>query len=242
MRKKVDPVTLEVIHHRLESIAEEIEASLLKASFSTIVKEGRDATAALFDAKGRIIAQSTAIPIHVGTMMFSVPQIIMEFPVQNAQEGDVYLANDPYSGGTHLPDITLVTPVIYQGEVLALSATMVHHQDMGGITPGVSTSATSLYHEGLCLPPVKFYDAGKPVKMIEDIIRKNVRVPDAVIGDLHAQLAAGNVGKVRFLELCDEYGKKVVLAAIEQLLDHSETLTRGERICCESVFEGWSRG
>ncbi|MFC1981369.1 hydantoinase B/oxoprolinase family protein [Chloroflexota bacterium] len=228
MREKVDPITLEVIHHRLESIAEEMLTSLLKASFSTIVKEGRDATSALFDAKGRIIAQSAAIPIHIGTMIFSVPQIITTFPIQDAQDGDVYLANDPYSGGTHLPDITLVTPVIHQGEVLALSASMVHHQDMGGIKPGVPTSATSLYHEGLCLPPIKLYDAGEPVKAVIDIIRKNVRVPDAIIGDLHAQVASGNVGKVRLKELFNEYSREVVIAAIEQLLDSSETLTRDE--------------
>lgn len=228
MYEKIDPVTLEVIHHRLTSITDEMENALLKSSSSSIVKEAKDASTAIFDARGQVIAQACAIPIHFGTLRFSVPQILREFPVQNAQDGDVYLANDPYSGGTHLPDITLVTPVIYQGEVVALSVSMVHHQDIGAMTPGVPTAATSLYQEGLNLPPVKFYEAGKPVKPIHDIIRKNVRVPELVLGDIHAQVAAGNVGKVRILELFYEYGKELVLSAMEQLLDHAEALVRGE--------------
>ncbi len=230
MSSQIDKVTLEVIHHRLVSIADEMETILLKSSFSTIVKEARDATTALFDAKARTIAQACAIPIHLGTMMTSVPQIIdgLFSSVSEMQEGDAYIANDPYSGGTHMPDITMVTPVIYEDEVVAFSCSVVHHQDMGAVTGGGSASATSIYHEGLNLPPVKFIVAGKPVKGIHDIIRKNVRTPDAVIGDLHAQVAAGNVGRLRILELIEEYGKKMALDAMNQLLDYSEALTREE--------------
>jgi len=226
MSERVDPVTLTVIQSRLESIAVNEEKTLIKSSYSPIVKDMSDATAAVFDAKGRAIAQPIAHPIHLGTLMLSVPTIIREFPIAEAQEGDVYIHNDPYDGGTHLPDISMVEPVLYDGEVVALAASMVHHSDIGGIKPGVSTTATSLYQEGLCLPAVKFYDAGKPVKAIHDIIRKNVRVPEQVLGDLEAQVAAGHVGKVRLLELFDEYGKEVVLGAMEQLMDHSEALTR----------------
>lgn len=226
MYKKIDPVTLEVIHHRLESITEEAEDTILKASFSIIVKEMKDCTTAIFDAKGRTIAQCIGIPVHLGCLVYSVPQILKEFPPQNAQDGDVYLANDPFSGGTHLPDVTVVTPVIYEGDVVAYSVSMVHHADIGGIEPGVSTKATSIYQEGLNLPPLKFYDRGKPVKVVHDIIRKNVRIPDTVLGDFEAQVAAGNVGKARLLEFFDEFGKRTVLAAIEQILDQSEALTR----------------
>ncbi len=228
MYQKVDPVTLQVIYQRLSSIAEEMENALLKSSYSSIVKEARDASSAVFNAKGQTVAQSCAIPFHLGTLRFSVPQILREFPIQEAQDGDVYLANDPYSGGTHLPDVTLVTPIIYQGEVVALGVSMVHHQDMGAMAPGVPTSATSLYQEGLNLPPVKFFEAGKPVKAIHDIIRKNVRVPDLVLGDIGAQVAAGNVGKARVLELFDEHGKDLVLAAMDQLMDYAEVMIRQE--------------
>lgn len=223
-----DLVTLEVIHHRLKSICEEMEDALLKSSFSTIVKEGKDCSTAVFDVQGQTVAQSMAIPIHLGTLMGSVPQILKVFPVSEAHEGDIFIANDPYSGGTHLPDITMVVPIIYQGEVVALSCSMVHHQDIGAMTPGVPTSATSIYQEGLNLPPVKFYDAGSPVKAIHDIIRKNVRTPDLVIGDLRAQVASGNVGKLRIREVCEEYGKKFLMDAVNQLMDHSEVLVRKE--------------
>jgi len=228
MHHEVDPVTLQVIYQRLDSIAEEMESALLKSSYSSIVREARDASSAVFDAKGQTVAQACAIPFHLGTLRFTVPRILKIFPVLEAKDGDVYLANDPYSGGTHLPDITLVTPIIYQSDVVALGVSMVHHQDIGAMTPGVPTSATSIYQEGLNLPPVKFFDAGKPVKAVHDIIRNNVRVPDIVLGDIGAQVAAGNVGKIRVLELFDEYGKELVLTAIDQLMDYAEILVRQE--------------
>lgn len=228
MQKDIDPITLEVIYHRLKSIADEMEGALLRSSFSTIVKEIRDCSTAIFDAKGQTIAQATSIPVHLGTLMASVTQILEEFPAAEMSEGDAFIANDPYSGGTHLPDITMVVPVMYRGEVVALTCSMVHHQDIGGITPGVPTSATSLYQEGLNLPPLKFYSEGRPVKAIHDIIRKNVRTPDIVIGDLGAQIAAGNVGNLRIKGLFDDYGRELVLAAMNQLMDYSETLTRRE--------------
>jgi len=224
----IDTVTLEVIYHRLVSIADEMENALLKSSFSTIVKESRDATTAIFDAHGWTAAQSCAIPIHLGTLMFSVPQILEVFPTSDMQDGDVYIANDPYSGGTHLNDLTMVVPVVYQGDVVALSCNMVHHQDIGAMSPGVPTLATTLYQEGLNLPPVKFYNAGKPEKAIHDIIRKNVRIPDTIIGDIRAQVSAANIGKHRVLEFFEEYGKEVVLTAMTHLLDRAENLTRIE--------------
>ncbi|GAG54192.1 unnamed protein product, partial [marine sediment metagenome] len=205
-----------------------MEDTLLKTAYSPIVKDLRDATAAIFDAKGQTIAQAIANPLHLGTLILSVPIVLRDFPIAEAQEGDAYIHNDPFDGGTHLPDITMVEPVIYQGEVVALTTSMVHHSDTGGITPGVSTRATSIYQEGLCLPAVKFYDAGKPVKVVHDIIGKNVRMPEQVLGDLEAQVATGRVGRTRLLEVFDEYGKEIVLAAMEQLLEHSEALTRAE--------------
>jgi N-methylhydantoinase B len=228
MQGKIDPITLEVMDHRLMSIAEEMEITLLKSSFSTIVKEGGDCSTAIFNAHGYTVAQAVAIPTHLGTLMESVPQILRKFPVSEMQEGDVYLANDPYTGGTHLNDITLVIPVTYQGEVIALTTSMVHHQDIGAMLPGCPTSSTSIYQEGLNLPPLKFYEKGKPVKVVHDIIRNNVRIPDTVIGDLRAQVAAGNVGKLRIQEFMGEFGKDMVLKGMSQLIDRAEFLTRQE--------------
>ena len=224
--KKSDPIIMEVVNNRLLSIANEMEDSLLKMAFSVIVKEMKDASTALFDAQGRTIAQSAAMPCQLGFLSTSVPAILKDFPVSQAKDGDVYLQNDPFNGGSHIPDVTALTPIFYEGEVVAFAASMVHLADTGGITPGVSTAATCVYQEGLCLPPVKFYDAGKPVKDIHKIIRQNVRIPDEVMGDLEAMVACNKVGRERILALCAEYGKNVFLETVEGLLDHSEVLTR----------------
>jgi N-methylhydantoinase B len=223
---KLDPVTLEVIHRRLESIANEMEDALMKSSFAPTMKEMRDGSSAIFDAKGRTVAQAVGLPGHLGMLMGTVPAVLKSFPVEQAQEGDIYIHNDPFDGGTHVYDITMVCPVIFRGETVALAVSMVHHIDMGAMTPGVPTSAINRYQEGLTLPAVKYYDAGKRVKAIYDIIRRNVRVSDMVMGDLEAQVAGGKVGAARILELFGEYGKEVILAAMEQLMDHSEVLMR----------------
>jgi N-methylhydantoinase B len=205
-----------------------MEIALLKSSFSIIVKEGRDCATALFNSQGQTIAQAISVPIHLGALMESLPQILRKFPVEQMQDGDVYLANDPFSGGTHLPDITVVVPVVYRSDVVALTASMVHHQDIGAMVPGTPTSSTSIYQEGLNLPPLKFYDRRKPVQVVHDIIRNNVRIPDTIIGDLRAQVAAGYLGSNRFIEFIEEYSKDVVLIGMNQLLDRAEILTRQE--------------
>lgn len=222
----MDPVLLEIINNRLQSISNEMEDALLKMSFSVIVKEMKDCTCALFDAQGRTISQSAAMPCQLGFLSASVPSILKVFPPETAQDGDVYIQNDPFNGGSHIPDVTVVMPVFYEGQVVAYSASMVHLADTGGITPGVSTRATSMYQEGLCLPPIKFYDGGEKVQAVHDIIRQNVRIPDEVMGDLEAQVACDKVGSSRILDMCKEYGKNTFISAIEGLLDHSEALTR----------------
>ncbi|MEE9325398.1 MAG: hydantoinase B/oxoprolinase family protein [Dehalococcoidia bacterium] len=225
----IDPITLEVVRHRLDTIAEEMEITLLKSAYSSIVKEGLDASTAIFDIRGQTIAQGTSIPIHLGSLIPAVNSILTTFPPSQMQEGDVYLLNDPYNGGTHLPDITIVVPVMYEGKALALGCTIAHHQDMGGKTPGsVPPNATELYQEGLILPPLKLYEAGKPNEALHAIIRSNVRIPDTVMGDMRAQMAAGNVASARLTALFNEYGKKTVLECMKELLDRSEAMTRRE--------------
>ncbi len=210
----IDPITLEVLRNRFDTIAEEMEVTLLRSSYSIIVKEGSDASSALFDAEGRTIAQATSIPGHLGMLIPSVNRILRSFPTATMREGDAYILNDPYDGGTHLPDVTMVVPVLHGGRVVALGCTMTHHQDMGGKSPGsIPTDSTEIFQEGLILPPVKFYDAGRPVEAIHEIIRRNVRIPDIVMGDFQAQLAAGCVAQVRFNELVAKFGLETVLAA-----------------------------
>lgn len=223
----IDLITLEVLRNKFDVIADEMEIALLKSAYSSIVKEGLDASAALFTTAGETIAQAASIPIHLGSLVPAVQRIAREFPVDTMAEGDVYIMNDPYDGGSHLPDIVIMAPILYQGRPVAFSATMTHNQDVGGKTPGsVPTDATEIFQEGLRLPPLKFYERGTPNHTLHAILQKNVRIPDILMGDLHGQVAACNVGAQRLLALLDEYGRETVLTAIEALMARAETMTR----------------
>ncbi len=223
----LDPVTLEVTRHRLEGIANEMQATLLRSSFSPIVKEGLDASAGLFTADGQTLAQSCSIPIHLATLIPAVARIREAFPPATMRPDDTYLLNDPYCGGTHLPDIAIVQPVFSEGRIIAYSAAMTHHQDMGGLSAGsVPTNATEIFQEGLRLPPLKFRDRGVVNATLEAIIRQNVRIPDTVMGDIHAQVSACSIGARRLAELAARQGDNALTAIFAELLDRSERMTR----------------
>ncbi len=223
----MDPVTVEVIRNKLDGIANEMESTLLRSSFSPIVKEGLDASASLFTVQGETLAQAIAIPIHLATLIPIVLKIIETYPLDTMRDGDIYVMNDPYLGGTHLPDIALVMPVFDGGRPIALSAAMTHHQDVGGMSPGsVPTTATEIYQEGLRIPPLKLRDGGAFNETLVKMIRQNVRIPDIVMGDIHAQVAACNVGARRLREMAVSYGGNFLLAVFEELLDRSEIMTR----------------
>ncbi|MCO5089553.1 hydantoinase B/oxoprolinase family protein [Bosea sp. (in: a-proteobacteria)] len=223
----VDPITTEVLSNRFDVIANEMEVALLRASYSPVVKEALDASSALFTPQGDVIAQASSIPIHLGCLLPAVRRIIECFPVAEMAEGDAYIMNDPYDGGTHLPDTTVVQPVHCDGAVVALCATMTHNQDLGGATPGsLPTDATEIFQEGLCIPPLKFLIGGAPNQTLHALLRKNVRLPDTLIGDLYGQIAAGTVGSRRFQEVVGEYGANVVGAAIHDMMNQTEAATR----------------
>ena len=158
----LDPVTVEVVRNKLDGIANEMELTLLKSSFSPIVKEGLDASASLFTLQGETLAQAVAIPIHLATLIPCIARILAEFPLESMREGDIYCMNDPYLGGTHLPDIAVVMPVFARGRPLAFAATMTHHQDVGGMAPGsVPTNATEIFQEGIRLPALKLREGDR---------------------------------------------------------------------------------
>jgi len=224
---RLDPITTEVVRHKLEGIANEMESTLLRSSFSPIVKEGLDASAALFTIAGETLAQACAVPIHLATLIPIVETLLKEYPLDAMREGDVYIMNDPYLGGTHLPDIALVMPIFYRGRPIALSATMTHHQDVGGMTPGsIPTNATEIFQEGLRIPPLKLRDAGVMNETLVKMIRLNVRIPDTVMGDLNAQIAGCQIGARRMVDLADSYGHNHLRAIFQELLDRSEVMTR----------------
>jgi N-methylhydantoinase B/oxoprolinase/acetone carboxylase alpha subunit len=223
----LDAITLEVIRNKLEGIANEMQMTLLHSAFSPIVKEGMDCSAAIFTADGQTMAQATAIPIHLATMIPALHAVLAKYPLATMAPGDVYLLNDPYCGGTHLPDITLFVPVYADSRVVAFSVTTVHHQDMGGMAPGsIPTNATEIYQEGLRIPPLKWIEAGRENETLKEIMRLNIRLSDTFFGDLNAQLAACRVGERRVAELCQAYGSGGIEQAFRLLLDRSEAMTR----------------
>jgi N-methylhydantoinase B len=223
----LDPVTVEVVRNKLDGIANEMELTLLRSSFSPIVKEGLDASASLFTLQGETLAQAVAIPIHLATLIPCIARILTEFPLDSMREGDIYCMNDPYLGGTHLPDIAVVMPVFARGRPLAFSATMTHHQDVGGMAPGsVPTNATEIFQEGIRLPALKLREGDKFNDTLLKILRRNVRIPDTFEGDLMAQVAACTVGTRRLSALAETDGDNHLTAIFAELLDRSEAMTR----------------
>ena len=229
-RKKtgaIDPITVEVVRNRLDVVASEMEGALIRSAFSVVLKEGADCSCALFTVSGDTMAQSVALPQHLGVLAATVKSILRDFDVDAMREGDVYIMNDPYDGGTHLPDITVLTPVIFEGHPVAVAASMAHHSDLGGMAIGsLPPDATELFQEGLVLPPVKLMTKGEYEKPILAILLKNVRMPSYLMADLGAQIAAVRTGAARFQTLCEEFGEERVLSCIEELMDRAETLTR----------------
>lgn len=225
--RTIDPITLEVVRNKLDDIADEMEITLLKSSHSAIVKEALDASAAIFDAQGQQIAQATAAPIHLGMIIPAVQRFVELFPPETMQEGDAYILNDPFDGGTHLPDLVITVPVVVDGETVALSTAITHHQEMGGRSPGSTPmDATEIFQEGLRVPPLKLLDRGVPNPTFFAMLERNVRIPDIVVGDLHGQLAACYAGVRGVRGLVDRYGKDALIDYMTELLDRAEEMTR----------------
>lgn len=222
-----DPIRLEVFKHLFAAIPEEMGAVLRKSSYSPNIKERRDFSCALFDAHGNMIAQAAHIPVHLGAMPLSVAQAIQEI---DFAPGDVVALNDPFRGGTHLPDITLIAPVFIssngQDRLFGFVANRAHHADVGGVAPGSMPIAREVYQEGLILPPLKLVAAGVLNQAAWDIILANVRTPHERAGDLRAQLAANHRGVARLQELVARYGADQVAHYSQELLAYTERLTR----------------
>ncbi|WGF87845.1 hydantoinase B/oxoprolinase family protein [Marinivivus vitaminiproducens] len=223
----VDPITAEVIRNKLDGIANEMQLTLVRSAFSAIVKEGLDASAAMFTVKGETLAQALSIPIHLGALVPMVRHLLAEIPLDAMNEGDVYAMNDPYLGGTHIPDIAVMMPVFHGGRPIAICATITHHQDMGGMAPGSTpTNATEIFQEGLRLPLIKLRDRDRMNETFMAILRRNVRIPDIVVGDLIAEISSGSIGTRRLSELADHYGGDFIMSVFDALLDRSEQMTR----------------
>jgi N-methylhydantoinase B len=222
-RDGLDPVTLSVLASALAGIAEEMGAVLIRGAYSSNIKERRDCSAALFDARGRMVAQAEHIPVHLGAMPESVAAVMERDPAP----GDVFILNDPFTGGTHLPDITLVSPIALDGEVLGFAVTRAHHSDVGGMSPGsMPSDSHELLQEGLVIPPLRLERAGEVVDDVLDLILSNVRTPAVRRGDLRAQMAANRLAERRLAELVERRGRDIVLDAFDEVLSYAERRTR----------------
>lgn len=227
-----DPIQLEVFKHRFAAIAEEMGAVLQKTSYSPNIKERRDFSCALFNPAGRMIAQAAHIPVHLGSMPLSVKAAINHFS-ESLGPGDMIILNDPFHGGTHLPDITLVSPIFHEafgtgGSTLPIGfvASRAHHSDVGGISPGSMPVSREIFQEGLIIPPVKLVENGIINQDIYNLILANVRTPVERAGDLMAQIAANHRGCERFNNMIEDFGLPVIHHYMDELLAYTERLVR----------------
>jgi len=219
----VDPVSLEVFRNLLVSVAEEMGVALGRTAFSPNIKERKDYSCALFDPQGRMVAQAAHIPVHLGSMPASVKCALEGFDLE---PGDIVILNDPYQGGTHLNDVTLVAPVFHGGTLVGFVANRGHHADIGGMAPGSLPISTELFQEGFIIPPLKLARRGQLNPEVIALFCRNSRTPDERKGDLSAQIAACRTGERRLLEVVERYGWETVREHMSALLDYSERLTR----------------
>ena len=219
----MDPVTLQVIVNALAGIAEEMEAALVRTAYSPNITERRDCSTALFDAQGRMAVQSASIPVHLGAM----PEAVDAVRDRDARAGEMWLVNDPYRGGTHLPDLTLISPVSVDGRVEAYAVTRAHHADIGGMAPGsMPAGSRELFQEGLIVPPVRLVRDGKVDPDLLALLLANSRSPDERAGDISAQVAAHRLAEARLGELAGRPGTPALARAFDALHDYSERRMR----------------
>lgn len=220
---EVDPVRLEEFRQLFSSAAEEMGGVLQRTSHSPNIKERRDFSCALFDTGGRMVAQAAHIPVHLGAMPRSVQACLERLDLG---EGDVAVLNDPFRGGTHLPDVTMVSPVHVDGERVGFAASRAHHADVGGMTPGSMPLSREVYQEGLIIPPVRLVEGGERNEALWETILANVRTPEERAGDLRAQLAANARGAERLEALCRRHGPDEVARLMAALQDYAARVTR----------------
>lgn len=221
----LNPINMEIFNNLFSSICEEMGVVLCKSSFSTNIKERKDFSCALFDGSGEMIAQAEHLPVHLASMPLSVKEAIKAVKFD---EGDTVILNDPFRGGTHLPDITVVTPIFYKNRKAPVffAANRAHHSDVGGMVPGSMGNATEIYQEGLRIPPVKIIQRNKMNDDLMSILTSNVRTPEERKWDLIAQLSANEIGKRRLCELCGKYGWKEVFRYSIGLQDYSHRVMK----------------
>ena len=221
-----DPVTLAVIEHRLESIALEMTEVMLRTSMSQILNSSRDFSTTILDADCQLVAQGEGIPVHISALPIA-GAAVRDYFGEDISEGDLFILNDPYFGGSHLPDITIIRPIFHQGRLLFYGVNRAHHSDVGGGTHGgYNPAASEIYHEGLRIPPLKLYDKGVPRDDLFQMLAANVRQPENFLGDLNAQIGSVMIASQRIQSLLHSYGADRLLAVVADLLGATERQVR----------------
>ena len=241
MARTIDPITFEIVRNALYSTAEQMAAVIERTAFSTVIREMLDYSAAVFDARGRILAQSTRTPSHLNSMTPALETILTDhIPPESWRPDDIVILNDPFQGGQHLPDILTFLPIFYEDEMVGFAGVLGHHVDVGGRAPGsYGGDCTEIYQEGLRLPAVKIYEGGKPNQALFDVICANIREPKKTLGDLRAQIQSLRSGEKGYHRLMAKYSKPVILQCMEELILYSERLMRKQ---IEELPEGVYHG
>ncbi len=223
---KSDPITQSVVAHRLESIAREMADVMIRTSMSQILNSSRDFSTAILDARGQLVAQGEGIPVHISALPPSV-EAVCDYFGDEINEGDLFILNDPYFGGSHLPDITTIYPVFRDGTLLFFAVNRAHHSDIGGGTHGgYNPSASELYQEGLRIPPVRLHESGRPREDLLRMLAVNVRHAENFSGDLHAQIGSVQIAARRLQALLDDYGTGGLMSSVEAIMDSAERRIR----------------
>ena len=225
---EIDPITLGLIANYLDSVANEMANTVVRTAYSTIVRDCMDFSTALCDRTGQMVAQGVTIPFQLGSIPFALGSTLRKFEGR-IFPGDIFIMNDPFEGGIHIPDIFIFHPIFYEERLIGFSAAVAHHLDVGGRVPGsAACDNTEIFQEGLRIPPLKLYERGVPTESIFQILGKNVRVPVMTLGDIRAKLAACRTGAKGMLKLLERYGPETLEAYSAELLNYSERMVRAE--------------
>jgi len=227
---KLDPITTEVINSRIRETTAAMAHALFHSGYSPILRESQDGTAGLCDADGRVIMVGGGLQYHSLLYTRAVESVVQRYPVADMRDGDSFISNDPFkAGNSHVPDIVVITPVFYRGELIAFGASVAHKADVGGLVPGSSgAAAREIFHDGILVPPVRYWTKDGVNREVEAILRNNSRVPEVVIGDLRGQVGSTRLGAERLCALCDEYGSDTLRAAMAGLIERTAARVRGE--------------
>ncbi len=224
--KTVDPITTEIIRNAFISIANDMNATLIRSAFTPIIYEGKDCSIALIDEKGDVLGQSLGLPLFLGNLEICVKLIAEKHGWDYFKEGDVFYMNDSYMTGTHLNDATIIMPIFWRGNRIGFAASRAHWLDVGAKDPGTPVDSHEIYQEGVRWGPTRLYESGEPREDVIDLLRRNSRFGEATVGDMNAQVAAGRTGEKRLHALFDRFGVETIAAARDEIFRRTEELER----------------